>query len=488
MKGFIYLIFGVLITVAAISLSDNPALSPLKQKLSGSKTETAKTVQAPAVVLQQSGNLAPFQSLAPIIKNIIPAVVNISTKTKVDVPQVMNPFMNDPFFRQFFGNNPQLQQPKSREVNSVGSGVIIDAAKGYILTNHHVVKDTDQVFVTLNDKRRIAAKLIGSDAETDLAILKIDADNLTAIKLGSSTDLQVGDFVIAVGNPFGLGQTVTHGIVSAKGRNGLGIEGYEDFIQTDAPINPGNSGGALINLNGELIGINTAIVSRGGGSVGIGFAIPVDMAKNIMEALVSGTAIERGQLGLNIQDLTPDIAAALKVQSNAGAVIAGVVKGSEGEKAGLKEGDIVTKFNGIIVGSAAELKNRVGLSRIGDVVKLTVLRDSKEVELSAIIGKKTKENNKEAAESSIAKLKGAKMATLGPDSELYGKVKGLIIKAIEPGSAAENHGLQVGDIITSVNKLPVTTIAELDANAKKNPKMLLLNIIRGNMSMFIVIQ
>lgn len=280
-------------------------------------------------------------SLAPMLQKVLPAVVNVSTKSLVSVEQ--NPLFKDPFFRQFF-NVPD--RPQQRERQSLGSGVIVDAGKGYVLTNYHVIKHAQQITVTLHDGRHFSAKIVGKDPEVDLAVLHIKANDLVSLPFGDSSAIRVGDFVAAIGNPFGLGQTVTSGIISALGRNGLGIEGYEDFIQTDAPINPGNSGGALVNFSGQLVGINTAIVGPGGGNVGIGFAIPSNMVKDDMDQLIRYGNVRRGQLGVYIQDVTPDLAKALDLTRTSGAVITKVAKGSPAEQSGLEIGDVIIAVNG----------------------------------------------------------------------------------------------------------------------------------------------
>ncbi|HEV2336103.1 MAG TPA: trypsin-like peptidase domain-containing protein, partial [Stellaceae bacterium] len=265
-------------------------------------------------------------------------------------------------------------QPIERETEAVGSGVIVDAAQGYVLTNNHVVENATDIEVTTKDNRRLTAKLIGRDTETDIAVLRVPAGNLTAVPMGDSDRLQVGDFVLAIGNPFGLGQTVTSGIVSALGRSGLGIEGYEDFIQTDASINPGNSGGPLVDLEGECVGINTAILAPGGGNIGIGFAVPINMARRVMEQLVRFGEVKRGRIGVAIQDLTPDLAQAMNTVHTTGAVIARVDPSSPAERAGLHTGDLVVAVNGVTVNSGTQLRNMIGLTRIGSEVELTVDR------------------------------------------------------------------------------------------------------------------
>jgi Do/DeqQ family serine protease len=309
---------------------------------------------------------APIQSLAPVVSRITPGVVGISVKGRV---RENNPLLQDPFFRRFF--NPQ-QGPIERETEAAGSGVIVDAAQGYVLTNAHVVENATSIEVTTKDNRRFNAKLIGRDPDTDIAVLQIPANGLTAVPIGDSDHLQVGDFVLAIGNPFGLGQTVTSGIISALGRSGLGIEGYEDFIQTDASINPGNSGGPLVDLQGRVVGINTAILAPGGGNIGIGFAVPISMARQVMDQLISYGEIRRGRIGVAIQDLTPDLAQALGTRFTQGAVIARVEPGSPAERAGLRPNDVIVAINGAPMRSGSELHNRVGLSRIGDEVELTV--------------------------------------------------------------------------------------------------------------------
>ncbi|HYH37728.1 MAG TPA: Do family serine endopeptidase [Azospirillum sp.] len=309
-------------------------------------------------------------SIAPMLDQVTPAVVNIAVLSRA--PQAAdNPLLRDPFFRRFFGDLPQAQ---ARPQVSAGSGVIIDAARGYVITNHHVIANAQEIAVTLKDRRRLRAKLIGSDEATDVALLQIPAERLTALPMGDSDRLRVGDFVVAIGNPFGLGQTVTSGIISALGRSGLKIEGYEDFIQTDASINPGNSGGALVNFNGELIGMNTAIIGPAGGSVGIGFAVPTSIIRSVMEQLTEHGEVRRGRLGVAIQDLTPDLAESLNVTGDQGAVIARVEAGSPAERAGIKTGDVVVAVDGKPILSGTDLRNRIGLVRTGTPVQITLLR------------------------------------------------------------------------------------------------------------------
>jgi len=332
----------------------------------------ADSALAAAPIPEVGGAAVP--SLAPMLARVTPGVVNIAVRGKV---RAENPLLQDPFFRRFF-NLPQRQQTEERETQATGSGVIVDATQGYVLTNGHVVDNATRIEVTTKDNRRFTAKLVGRDTETDVALLQIPSQNLVAVPIGDSDRLQVGDFVLAVGNPFGLGQTVTSGIVSALGRSGLGIEGYEDFIQTDASINPGNSGGPLVNLPGQVVGINTAILAPGGGNIGIGFAVPVNMARRVMDEIVRYGEVKRGRIGVAIQDLTPELAQAMNTKQTNGAVIARVESGSAAEQAGLHSGDLVVAVNGTVVRSGTQLRNMIGLSRIGDQVTLTVDRRGSE--------------------------------------------------------------------------------------------------------------
>jgi Do/DeqQ family serine protease len=324
----------------------------------------------------------PVQTLAPVVSRITAGVVGISVRGRV---REDNPLLQDPLFRRFFN----LQQPVERETQATGSGVIVDAAQGYVLTNAHVVENANSIEVTTKDNRQIKAKLIGRDADTDIAVLQIPTGDLTAVPIGDSDRLQVGDFVLAIGNPFGLGQTVTSGIVSALGRSNLGIEGYEDFIQTDASINPGNSGGPLVDLQGRVVGINTAILAPGGGNIGIGFAVPINMARQVMDQLIRYGEIRRGRIGVAMQELTPDLAQALGTKHTQGAVIARVEAGSPAERAGLRTNDLIVAINGVPMRSGTELRNRVGLSRIGDEVELTVERGGQERDVTVRIEQAT---------------------------------------------------------------------------------------------------
>ena len=420
-------------------------------------------------------------SLAPMLKEVLPGVVNISTVSRVQIRQ--NPLFSDPFFRRFF-NLPEI--PREQERQSLGSGVIVDADKGYVLTNNHVIEHADEITVTLRDGRSFKAEVVGTDPEADLAVLRIEAENLRAVPFGDSDVLEVGDFVVAIGNPFGLGQTVTSGIVSALGRSGLGIEGYEDFIQTDASINPGNSGGALVDLDGRLVGINTAIVAPGGGNVGIGFAIPVNMARQIMEQLIEYGEVRRGQLGVLIQDVTPELAEALDLETHQGAVVAQVMEDSPAARAGLRVGDVIVAVNGEPVKNAAQLRNRIGLLRVGSRVTLEVIRDGRRKTVRAVIEEPRRERVDAGRITKL--LAGAELGPVTPDHPLAGRVEGLEVLDVERGSRAWRAGLRRGDVIVSVNRMRVKTLADLKRAVQARRDGLLLNIRRGEGALFIVIR
>lgn len=331
-------------------------------------------------------NGKPLPSLADMLENVTPAVVNIHAEGS---QVVYDPATSDPFLRELFGT-----RQRERKTKGTGSGIIVDARQGYIITNSHVVEGADKIYVTLSDNRQFRAQLIGADQHADIAVLQVAGKKLTALPLANSDKVRVGDFVVAIGNPYGIGQSVSSGIVSALGRNNLGIETYENFIQTDAPINPGNSGGALVNLKGELIGINTAILGgKGGGNVGIGFAIPVNMAVNIMDQLVNYGKVQRGQLGIYVEDLTPQFARELNTKLTNGAVITGILKDSTAEKAGLIAGDVITGINDRPIKNSGDVRNIVGNLRIATRVKLTVYRDEKPLDITAVIGNQTKSRN-----------------------------------------------------------------------------------------------
>ena len=420
-------------------------------------------------------------SLAPMLENATPAVVNVATEGKITMRQ--NPLFADPFFRRFF-NVPN--QPVQRKVQALGSGVIVDAKRGLVLTNNHVIEHADQITVTLHDGRQLDAKIVGSDPETDVAVIKIPPKNLTAIKIANSDNLKVGDFVVAIGNPFGLGQTVTSGIVSALGRSGLGIEGYENFIQTDASINPGNSGGALVNLRGELVGINTAIFSRSGGNIGIGFAIPINMATQVMEQIVKNGSVQRGYLGVQVQDLNPDLAEAFDIKRDTGAVVNSVEPDSPAAKAGFKAGDVITSINGKPVRKAWDVRNQIGLKQPGKDVTFEVVRNGKNTQLTAKLAS-MKDQLPGQLSSINNRLEGVSVSNLDQDNPYYGKVDGVIVTDVTQGTRPWRAGLRKGDIITSVNRQNVSNVKDFVDTVRHVNGPLLFRIIRGNAAAFLVI-
>ena len=412
----------------------------------------------------------PLPTLAPMIKKVSPAVVNIATRGTIHERGAQNPLLDDPFFRRFFDVPPDTG-PRDRPFQSAGSGVIFDARNGYIVTNAHVVENANEITVTLQDGRDVKAEIIGSDAPSDVAVLKVKADGLSQIPLGDSSRIEVGDFVVAIGNPFGLQHTVTSGIISGLSRSGINPDGYEDFIQTDASINPGNSGGALVNLRGELIGINTAILSRSGGNIGIGFAIPVNMAHSVMDQLIKFGSVKRGQLGVSMYTVTPDIAHSLGLPSAVGALVSQVVEGSPADRAGIRTGDVITTVNGQPVKTNSELRNSIGLLRVGDKVEIGVVRDGKPLHVTAVIADTSTEPI--GGPLTIHKsLEGAVLAD-APDAS------GALVRSVEPGSAAAQAGLHADDVIVGANRGKVNSMRELRERAR-GAAVLVLEVRRGN--------
>lgn len=417
--------------------------------------------------------------VAAMLEEVTPSVVNISVTGSATIPQ--NPLFNDPYFRRFFD---APEQPQTQPTLSVGSGVIIDAASGYVLTNHHVVEDAESIEITLHDKRRLQAKLIGSDAGTDIALLQVEASGLKAIPQSDSGTLKVGDFVAAIGNPFGLGQTVTTGIVSALGRSGISAEGYEDFIQTDASINPGNSGGALVDFDGRLVGINSAIISPGGGNVGIGFAVPINMAKSIVDQLIEFGEVRRGLLGVNIQDFTPDVAEALKMDIDGGAVVSRVEPNSAADKAGIQAGDVIVEVNGSEIVSASDLRNTIGLVRAGSEVEIELMRGDRRMTVDAELGNNNQQVETAARAASSGVLNGAELGSVPREST----ATGAFVVSVEQGSRAWNNGLRPNDIITAVNRNEVDSPEAVEKLLEASSGTLALSVLREGQTLFMIVR
>ena len=446
---------------------------------------------------------------APVVKEVLPNVVNISsskmvkTKNQMQMPEGME---QDPFFQQFFGqqfggrgqgrggNGPDM--PQSQREQSLGSGVIV-SPEGYILTNNHVVDGATDVKVTLSDKREYKAQVIGTDPKTDIAVLKLTGDKFNAITLGDSTKVQVGDYALAIGDPFGVGQTVTMGIVSAKGRGNLGIEDYEDFIQTDAPINPGNSGGALVNDRGELVGINTAILSHGsGGNEGIGFAIPINLARNVMGQIIDHGKVTRGYIGVVIQPITPNMSKALNLDKLQGALVGDVTPKGPAKDAGVQRGDVIMAVNGNTVNDSNDLRNTISMMQPGQTVKLTINRSGSTKDIDVKLGELPLSKEEAATDSdngsSKESTKGITVETLDSDTaqqlQLPEATKGAVVTGVDPSSAAADSGLRKGDVIQEVNHQPVKSAAEFNAamsKADKNGVLLLVN--RGGTTLFVAL-
>jgi len=429
--------------------------------------------------LPGSVNGAKLPSLAPMVKRVIPAIVDITSIGRKAISP--NRLFNIP------GRYNRSQNRQYRRTRSLGAGVIVNAKKGYILTNNHVVAKATKINVVLHDGRKLKAKLIGRDPESDIAVIQIDAKNLKDIKLGNSDLMQVGDFVVAIGNPYGLGQTVTSGIISALGRTNLGIVGYEDLIQTDAAINQGNSGGALINLRGELIGINTAIISKSGGSIGIGFAIPINMATKLMQQIISHGKVRRGLLGVHIQTLTPELARGFGLNKNTrGALINRVIAGSAADKAGILTGDIIIKANTKVVTSANTLRNTIGLMSVGQRVTLRFIRDRVERKATAKLGSS---KTKSIASKPLHKhMQGATIANIPRRHRYYGQIKGVIITRVKTNSRAWQNNLRKGDIITNVNRRRISNLGEFKQAVLKSKKSILLNIVRGEGAIYLYLE
>ncbi|WP_036234106.1 DegQ family serine endoprotease [Marinobacterium litorale] len=433
--------------------------------------------QAAAALPITDGQGRELPSLAPMLEQVNPAVVNIATYA---TRQVVNPLLSDPFFRRFFNIPDEQARPREqRRQGSAGSGVIVDGDQGTIITNYHVIKGADEIEVSLVDGRTFKAELVGADPEVDIAVLSIEAEGLTGLPLSDSDSLRVGDFVVAIGNPFGLGQTITTGVVSALGRTGLGIEGYENFIQTDASINPGNSGGALVNLNGELVGINTAIIAPGGGNVGIGFAIPVNMMRNVADQILEQGEVSRGQIGIAIQDITPELQQAFNLENGQqGVLVTDVIEESEAEKAGLQAGDVILSVNGKPTPNTGQLRHRIAFAGVGDTVVLEVVRDSETMIMKVEVG----QSHTRPGDVRLHQLLEGVGFANSPDG------RGVVITKVDPQSRAAAAGLQSDDVILSVNRRRVDTLEQLDDTLSRVDDRLLLQVRRGRGVFYLVLR
>lgn len=440
-------------------------------------------------------NAVPQISFVPVVKAVTPAVVNISTTRVVKAPgggEQMAPFMDDPFFRQFFGEEfyRRFQMPRDRKENSLGSGVIV-SSDGYIVTNNHVIAKADEIRVLLNDKREFTGKVVGTDPKTDIAVIKINAKDLPSVPWGDSDKLEVGEFILAIGNPFALNSTVTMGIVSAVGRANVGIADYEDFIQTDAAINPGNSGGALVNTRGELVGINTAIFSRSGGYMGIGFAVPANMTRSVMDSLIKNGKVTRGWLGVSIQEVNQDLAKQFGLNETKGALVSEVIADSPAAAAGLKPGDVIVAFDGKPIDGPAVLRNIVAQTSVGKTAKVDVLRDNKRQTFNVKITEQPKEIAQADGDETIqgeesgnqSPLAGLEVRNLTPDIArqlgLPPGTKGVVVTGLAPDSAAAGAGVEPGDVILEINRQPVRSVADVKRISaklsKKEGALLLIN-------------
>lgn len=429
-----------------------------------------------AVLPVEDSQGKPLPTLAPMLKQVNPAVVNIATYAN---QEIYNPLYNDPFFRRFLGDlrSPRYRQQKQKQ--SAGSGVIIDAGAGIVVTNFHVISNADEVQVGLQDGRNFKAEIVGVDADLDVAVLRIDSDLLTEVAIADSERLQVGDFVIAIGNPFGLGQTVTTGIVSALGRTGLGIEGYENFIQTDASINPGNSGGALVNLNGELVGINTAIIAPAGGNVGIGFAIPVTMVQASVKQILKFGEVRRGDIGASYQDINQELREAFRLPlGQSGVLVTEVNRDSTAAKAGLLPGDVIVAINGQESRSLSQLRSLLGVQAIGDKVDLTIVRDGERRNLRTEIGDR----------ATLSLDANTNHPLAGTQLENSDDNQGIIIADIMPNSRAAYEGLRPGDIIVGINRQRIDNIDQLEKALRQSNRQFLLYINRNGRLFYVVMR
>ncbi|MGD0886097.1 MAG: DegQ family serine endoprotease [Thermodesulfovibrionales bacterium] len=445
---------------------------------------TKAHAQEPTIPKEASDILSKIgAAMAEVAAAVKPAVVNISSTQTIKTKEIPSPFLNDPFFKRFFGEEFGFREkPREQKRASLGSGVIVDR-NGYILTNYHVVKDADEIKVTLSDKREFKGKVIGADPKTDLAVVKIEANHLPIIKMGDSDTLRVGETVIAIGNPFGLNQTVTSGIVSAIGRANVGIADYEDFIQTDAAINPGNSGGALVNAKGELIGVNTAIFSTSGGYQGIGFAIPSSMAKAVMENLIEKGKVERGWLGVTMQPITPDLAKQFNLKEDKGALVGDVTEESPAAKAGIRRGDVIIEYNGKEVDEPSNLRNMIANTPPNKDIPLKVLRDGKPMTIRVTIRESPAELQK-ASGKFDNQLTGVHVRNITPDIrkhlDLPTRLNGVVVADIEEGSPAENL-LAENDVILEIDKKRIRSITEYEAVLEKiKPEQNILVLIYRN--------